>query len=229
MSVFRVLLVFPLLSSAEDTDPVRRPPQLFKACESKIKGIGAAPVEGVQRSKEESEMRTNAQRSLATQLTELSQEFRNEQRVFLQKVKYRQDRRKAFSPFEDEEAVSPEKAERLRQLEQMIYNPGFSEEQIARMILQEELVTERNREVIAIAQSISDLAEIFHDLSQLVIEQGSVLDRIDYNLEQTEHYTEEAHSELQKASEYQRRARMKLCIILLIVVCSVLGLVFFLR
>ena len=43
---------------------------------------------------------------------------------------------------------------------------------------------QRTNEISAIAQSITDLAELFKDLSSLVIDQGTLLDRIDYNVEQ---------------------------------------------
>lgn len=43
---------------------------------------------------------------------------------------------------------------------------------------------ERDKEVRNILQSIGDLTNIMKDLSVLVIDQGTVLDRIDYNMEQ---------------------------------------------
>ncbi len=43
---------------------------------------------------------------------------------------------------------------------------------------------ERDREVRNILKSINDLAQIMKDLSVLVIDQGTIVDRIDYNMEQ---------------------------------------------
>jgi hypothetical protein len=42
----------------------------------------------------------------------------------------------------------------------------------------------RDKEIQQIARSIEELSQIFKELAILVIDQGTILDRIDYNMEQ---------------------------------------------
>jgi syntaxin 16 len=129
-------------------------------------------------------LKKNVQSTLAKQLQELSLEFRKSQKDYLQKLKGRQQRGKGFSIQED---VTQDDTK---------FDVSFTPEQ--QKILEESNVNveQREKEVIQIARSINELASIFKDLSILVIEQGTILDRIDFNLEQVEHNTEETVVEL---------------------------------
>ncbi|XP_061393724.1 syntaxin-16 [Musca vetustissima] len=73
----------------------------------------------------------------------------------------------------------------------------------------------RDEEVSKIVKSIYDLNDIFKDLGQMVQEQGTVLDRIDYSIEQTQTRVSEGVRQLQKAEMYQRKNR-KMCAILVL-------------
>lgn len=57
----------------------------------------------------------------------------------------------------------------------------------------EALINQRDMEITSIVKSINGLASIFKEMQNMVIDQGTVLDRIDYNVEQTGIYIEEAH------------------------------------
>jgi syntaxin 16 len=67
-------------------------------------------------------------------------------------------------------------------------------------------------EIRKIAQSVTDLHQIFKDLANLVIDQGTLLDRIDYNVEQVVHQAKKANVELVKAEEAQKSSRATKCI-----------------
>ena len=60
----------------------------------------------------------------------------------------------------------------------------------------------RTREITEIAKSIAALADLFKDLSSLVIDQGTLLDSIEYNIEQTSVQMAEAVTELKIATRF---------------------------
>ncbi|KAJ2969105.1 hypothetical protein NUW54_g13040 [Trametes sanguinea] len=60
----------------------------------------------------------------------------------------------------------------------------------------------RDRELAEIARSIASLAELFKDLQALVIDQGTLLDSVEYNIEQTATHMEDAVRELDTATKY---------------------------
>lgn len=60
----------------------------------------------------------------------------------------------------------------------------------------------RSREITEIAKSIASLAEVFKDLSNLVIDQGTILDSVEYNIEQTAIHVQEAAKDLDVATKF---------------------------
>jgi syntaxin 16 len=59
----------------------------------------------------------------------------------------------------------------------------------------------------------------------MVQDQGTVLDRIDYNIEQTQVQVQEGCQQLKKAESYKKSNRKLYCI--LILVGSIISLIFF--
>lgn len=80
----------------------------------------------------------------------------------------------------------------------------------------ESLAEEREKEILNVIKSINDLATIMKDLSTLVIDQGTILDRIDFNMDQVVKSVEEGVVQLKKAEQHQKASTSVLIIICLI-------------
>jgi len=77
---------------------------------------------------------------------------------------------------------------------------------------------QRDRELSEIAKSIADLAVLFKDLSSMVIDQGTLLDSVEYNIEQTAVQMSQAVKELNVATRYQKNTGRRSCIFLLLLI-----------
>jgi syntaxin 16 len=82
------------------------------------------------------------------------------------------------------------------------------------------IIAQREREIEEIAQGIIELANIFQELQTMVIDQGSMLDRIDYNVEKTAVEVKAADKELTVATGYQKRSIKRKAILLLLIIIA---------
>ena len=82
------------------------------------------------------------------------------------------------------------------------------------------VIAQREREIEEIAQGIIDLADLFRDLQSMVIDQGTMLDRIDYNVESMTIDVKAADKELKVASGYQRKTTKRWIILLLLLLVA---------
>jgi syntaxin 16 len=79
----------------------------------------------------------------------------------------------------------------------------------------------RGEEIDSIVKSIDELSSIFKDLQTLVIHQGSILDRIDYNIDESLHNVKKGYKELQQANENLKSNCARNGIFILIIVIFV--------
>ena len=75
----------------------------------------------------------------------------------------------------------------------------------------------RDNELNQLLNSVNDLAQIFKDMQSLVMEQGSILDRIDYNIDIAATNVTTGKKSLVKAKEYHKNNGFRNAIIVLIV------------
>ena len=110
-------------------------------------------------------------------------------------------------------------------LEDAVEN-GLTPSQEQELSLMAAQASDREREIIRIAQSVNQVAQLFTELNMLVIEQGTVLDRIDYNIEQSLTKIKKGVVDLEDAEKESKKALTLKCIILLAIICFLLLIVF---
>lgn len=146
--------------------------------------------------------------NLATRLQDITGTFRSSQGDYLRKLKSREERSQHyFSTFEgdnDDDGLMLDNGPQSA--------VGWSKQDVLLLEDNTRFVHKREQEIQNIVQSISDLNVIFKDLAQMVSEQGEVVDRIDYNIENTQIKVDEGLKQLKKAEKYQSKNRKMKCI-----------------
>ncbi|CAH2261166.1 jg17194 [Pararge aegeria aegeria] len=203
----------------------------------------SADISLIPGNKSEQKLATNVVLALVTILQELSVTFRSAQSNYLKSLTSREERSNAYFDLPNFEELSlqdellpgltsnqtdllfslPSTSTQNNHYDDENSEGTFQKQNLNQkqlLLMQEEntkMVAEREEEVNKIVKSIVDLNDIFKDLGHMVHEQGTVLDRIDYNIEQTQVQVHEGYKQLQKAERFQRQNRKMHCIMVLAV------------
>ncbi|UPL01992.1 hypothetical protein LCI18_012926 [Fusarium solani-melongenae] len=170
----------------------------------------------------EETMAKNIQISLASRVQEASAHFRKKQSAYLKKLRG-MGGLGALSPI-GERSSTPQPGYLDPSLQESDADRSFSQTTLQQATQQRVLhsndaaIAQREREIEDIAQGIIELSDLFRDLQTMVIDQGTMLDRIDYNVERMNTDVKAAETELKVASGYQRRTTKRKIILLLILI-----------
>ncbi|CAL5330126.1 unnamed protein product [Camellia sinensis] len=165
---------------------------------------------------EDSNIRKNVQRSLATDLQSLSMELRKKQSTYLKRLQQQK---------EGPDGVDIEmnlNGNNSRREDDDLDDMGFNDHQMAKLRKSEAFTAEREREINQVVESVHELAQIMKDLSVLVIDQGTIVDRIDYNIQNVAASVEDGFKQLQKAEKTQKEGGMVMCASVLIIMCFIM-------
>merc|ERR1719223_255341 len=187
----------------------------FRQAERLLQRVGIATKRS---GGEEATVGANVQRSLAKKLQELSVEFRQKQRKYLTDVQAQKNG--GLAETESKFGID------LNEKEQ---DYGFNQQQMAVVDDLQEAVQSRDHEIAQIAKSIEELGSIFKELAVLVIDQGTILDRIDYNMEAVVEHTKTGIKQLEKAEKHQKNARPMKCIMCSLLTITVLVILLLLK
>ncbi|KAG0033683.1 hypothetical protein BGZ81_007681 [Podila clonocystis] len=191
--------------------------QQFHTCQRWIKRINNESRQSS--SNQEQVMSRNVQVSLAQKVQDASGVFRQKQNAYMQRMRGVELRNKdifssGVQPMIDTSIPESSDAE-----------SGFTSAQQTFAEQSNASVTQREQEINHISRSIFQLADIFKDLQTMVIDQGTLLDRIDFNVEQTAVHMQDAVHELDEGEKYQKKARNRKIILLLMLIIAGLFIV----
>jgi syntaxin 16 len=165
-------------------------------------------------------IRNNIQRSAARKLQNLSMAFRSSQKDYLRRLRGQKEGGEDFEFLKEEERTSTRGG---------LAAGGVDQVQLAVLEDTEMYVQERDTEIRNIVRNIEELGTIFKELAVLVIDQGTVLDRIDFNMEQVVEHTAEGVSQLRQAEEKQKSAMPIKCIALLLILIAIMIVILVLK
>eukprot|EP00039_Didymoeca_costata_P006690 m.92458 g.92458 ORF g.92458 m.92458 type:complete len:351 (+) comp13352_c0_seq1:146-1198(+) len=195
--------------------------QLFHKCQKSIAAIGrksaASPSAQLKR------LGKNVVSSQARDLQELSMGFRKTQSSYLKRLRGQEERNFGYGLSGMDQPGQAAAMEDIPDDEDAV-DLGFTDEQTAQVQDSTNMVRQRESEVTKIVESIHELTDIFKDLALLVVDQGTILDRIDYNIETAATAIEQGHKNLEQGEKYQKSATKKRIILLLIVI--IVGILF---
>lgn len=192
--------------------------QMFSHCHRLLQQIRARSVQGMRL---EQKMAQNIVVSLARTLQEMSSNFRRSQSAYLKKLRSREERSLQYFGTN----LGPDVDMMMMNsggTDDVIYDKGFTASQLQMVEDNSAIVQHREHEIGQIVRSIQDLNEIFKDLANMIVDQGTLLDRIDYNIEHSAVAVEKGFQQLQKAEKYQKKSRKMLFIMILALIVIVL-------
>ncbi|OCT53650.1 t-SNARE affecting a late Golgi compartment protein 2 [Cladophialophora carrionii] len=191
----------------------------FQECQKAIKRIEIMVKEASRTGnlqKGDEVMAKNIQVALASRVQEVSATFRKKQSNYLNKLRqlggFESPIGRASTPvqnpYSDPALMESEVDKRLGQ-------SALQQTAQKRLHRNDAAIAQREQEINDIAKGIIELADIFRDLQAMVIDQGTMLDRIDYNVERMATDVKGAEKELVVATNYQRRNTKRKILLLL--------------
>lgn len=157
----------------------------------------------------------NAQRYLASRLKLVSERFHQLQ------DKYGAQLKAQFNdelPKEFDDPTDDVKLIELKMQEAKMTSKDQAQQNICRQI-----------KILEIAKSVQELAQMFQDLDSIIVQQGTVLDRIDYNIEHALLDVSKGTEHLAQAEKLKPSTRSLKCIAVLIVLIVVMAIMLILK
>jgi syntaxin 16 len=189
-----------------DADAEKEIDTLAKEVQKFIKELERLVSSGVRlndsENTDESKAALNVKKHLSSRLNVLLTAFRQAQQSYADQLTKRDEKKRKFRTFGD--AGVHERLEKEEKVSGYL-EMGYSQVEISELLLMDEQAKEQSDDIQEILVGIKELNEMFTDLRDMVVEQGTVLDRIDFNIEQASGKITKGVDELRKARELQKK------------------------
>ena len=172
----------------------------LKKCEDNIKQMLSESTE----SSLEEQIKINMKQSIFTKLSEFTKKFKFNQEIYMKK----------YRELVGEDLIDTNKNNSN--------NPNSNKNNFFFQDEGNDILKKRDNDLNILLSSVNELAQIFKELQVLIMEQGTILDRIDYNIENASTSVKEGHKNLIKADEAMKKSCAKKAIMIIMVVDAIL-------
>ena len=150
-----------------------------------------------------SSIKINMQQTLVKKFTEFTRKYKINQEIYMKKYK---------------ELVGEEDPTYLINSSKQENNPDNTINNFLLTTDNNSALQQRDNQLNNLLNSVNDLAQIFKDMQTLVMEQGSILDRIDYNIDIAATNVTSGKKSIVKANEYHKNNCFRNVIVVLLVI-----------
>ena len=135
-------------------------------------------------------IKNNMKQSIYTKLSEFTRKFKMNQEIYMKKYR---------------ELVGNENLYNNNDNENVDKN-NSKKENFLSLSDESNVLQKRDKEFGKLLNSVNELASIFKDMQNLVMQQGTILDRIDYNIENAAVKVNEGKKNLEKTEEIMKKS-----------------------
>lgn len=160
----------------------------------------------------------NVTQCLAQELSTLNRNVRESHRRYVKAIEKQSVVRNKSAGGAHQQEIEDRLKEQAKMEEYL--QRGCTQEQVEEIMLNSKRVNEMDREYTNILHNVKALHDMFADLHTMVVEQGTILDRIEYNMTKTYDSVVGAKEKLQKAQKHQEASNTTMCFMLLIVLVA---------
>ena len=158
----------------------------------------------------------NMKMGFVARLRDMTTQFRDMQAGYIQNLRRLDEKQQSFNAAEDND----EDGFGLDD-----FDPGLTGEQTSQIVANDLMLRQRNQELTQMVQMMNQLNELFADLGTLIIQQGTMLDRIDTTVSEARETIVAGNEILAEAESDQKSKCFYIYIIIVVVLIIIFGII----